>query len=373
MSNISAAQIKYYNANTRNASVGDCVKRALCIAFGMDYDEVSTELNRIKRAGSHSAYNITPVYSKFMKLHGGHTFKVMQAIVSPYTGEEVPAKCTVDQFCDAFPTGTYILEVGEKNYSDHLCCCVDGVLYDSWDSRENKVFRYSCIKEGTTELPDGTADNIISRIQDYVIDYINALPSKMKMDQVIPCYFTMGSGFSRYNKYTYVVTIIIVFEQLPPESSKYHRSYKWGHELTIKANPTFDDEKNYKVLTGKIKQKLYDWVYNIRKDIKDAIESESFDWSEAKFVGRRYKYYSDEKKLIMNLPDWCRKLITNLYINDNPNRYGNGYKYEMYMDPLPEDPHPERGEVGFYADTLTELKDQLASYKKNGARYNYEY
>ena len=46
---ILAAILKRYNANTRDSNVGDCVKRSLSVAFRTDYDEVSRELNRIKR------------------------------------------------------------------------------------------------------------------------------------------------------------------------------------------------------------------------------------------------------------------------------------------------------------------------------------
>ena len=64
------ADLKYYNANTRDARVGDCVKRALAVAFRMDYDKVSAELNAIKRSMNRSQYNVRPVFGKFLSTRG---------------------------------------------------------------------------------------------------------------------------------------------------------------------------------------------------------------------------------------------------------------------------------------------------------------
>ena len=64
------AAFKRYNINAQDKSVGDCVKRALAYAFGMDYNEVGRELNKIKRDIGGTAFNTTRVFTKFLKDHG---------------------------------------------------------------------------------------------------------------------------------------------------------------------------------------------------------------------------------------------------------------------------------------------------------------
>ena len=44
---ISSADYVNYNANSRGNNVGDCVKRALSMAFDMDYNQTSKELNEL--------------------------------------------------------------------------------------------------------------------------------------------------------------------------------------------------------------------------------------------------------------------------------------------------------------------------------------
>ena len=38
-------------------------------------------------------------------------------------------------FCEMFPKGSYIL-----NMAKHLSCCVDGVIYDTWDCSDKCVY-----------------------------------------------------------------------------------------------------------------------------------------------------------------------------------------------------------------------------------------
>lgn len=64
------ADYRRFNANPNDRNVGDCYIRALSLAYGLPYESVRNELNKIKRDGGHSAPNITPVLLEFMRLHG---------------------------------------------------------------------------------------------------------------------------------------------------------------------------------------------------------------------------------------------------------------------------------------------------------------
>jgi len=369
---IESAEYRRYNANTRDASVGDCVKRALTIAYSMDYDEVGKELNKIKRSIGASGYNLTSVYYRFCKARG-NTFKPIAVNRDRYLPNIDPnAPIKVSDICDNIAEGTYLLEVSEKpgKYTTHLCAVVDGTLYDSWDSRDWYVDKWAIVTEGPTEFYDLECRDIMDDIDSYLVGYLTKLESKYSELEIS---FSLGNS-QRWDRYTYEILFFLRFNQFPPNSSKYSRSKTWGHEITVKLNPRMSLEDNSQILKKKIAQKIYDWVYNVTKDVKDAIESEKFDWGNSKY-GSRGRWYNEEKKLIMNLPEWCRSLISVVDINNNVNEWSGGYKYEVVMDALPDDPHiKDRGsDVSFYADTFRELKNQIQSYKEDYSRYNYEY
>ena len=75
----------YYNPNPNGATVGDCVVRALCKAFCMDWDKCFSEL---------------VAYAYWLK-----------------------------EFSEEHTDGIYILAL-----QGHVVCVIDGVYYDSWDS-----------------------------------------------------------------------------------------------------------------------------------------------------------------------------------------------------------------------------------------------
>lgn len=363
LQNIESAEWKRYNANTRDARVGDCVKRALSVAYSVDYDEVSKELNRIKRKLGYDVYNISPVYSKFIEARGNHF-----VVVNPdkFPSVESYDKVKVSDVCDTYPVGTYILEVGEKpgRGSSHLCTVVDGVLFDSWDSRDWYVKRWCTVTDAATEVYDIRYEDIIDDIDAYLIEYLSRLESK-NSDLLSGIDLTTSEHVDRY---TYEQVMVLRFKEYPPHDSDYDRSKSWGHTFTVKLNPRMDADTNTKILKKKIAQKMYDWSYNVLKDVRDAIAASEFDWSESS--GR---FYYDERKFVMNLPPWSRKLITDINIDQNMRWQMS--KYEVSMKALPDDPYIKtRGdEVTFYADTLKELKDQMAYYKEDFARFNYEY
>ena len=73
----------------------------------------------------------------------------------------------------------------------------------------------------------------------------------------------------------------------------------------------------------------------------------------------------------MKLPEWARSR-TSYFRTDGDPEYED--KFKLYIDALPDDPRAESDpEVAFAADTLRELKDQLADYKDNYLRFNYDY
>lgn len=119
----------FCNPHPQGKLVGDCVKRALTIATGKDYREISLQLNRFK------------------KVHHADSFNDWRRNVEPFIREilggrkisfpAIKGECRMngERFCEEYDDGTYILQM-----ANHVVCCKDGVLYDTWDCSEKCVY-----------------------------------------------------------------------------------------------------------------------------------------------------------------------------------------------------------------------------------------
>lgn len=110
------ARIKYFNANPDGERVSDCVTRAISVSCKIPYEKVRKMLY-------HTA-----------QLLGCEKLCVM---CYKFLIEDV-LKCKrvncdgmfPDDFANLHPQGTYLLRM-----NGHICCCIDGVLIDTFDSR----------------------------------------------------------------------------------------------------------------------------------------------------------------------------------------------------------------------------------------------
>ena len=117
---------KKYNANPLGKSVGDCTVRAISKALDKRWDEIyiglcDTGLQMCDMPSSNA------VWGEYLRRMG------FRRRIIPDT---CPACYTVEAFCRDHPHGTYIVAL-----SGHVCCCSEGVLYDTWDSsRETPIY-----------------------------------------------------------------------------------------------------------------------------------------------------------------------------------------------------------------------------------------
>ena len=118
---------EFRNPHPHGKIVGDCVKRAITIATESDYREVSRELNRIKREIECKSFTEKPVYKEYMKRHNFEKLSFPAVKGRPRMNGE--------RFCESYPEGRYIL-----NMAGHLSCCVDGIIYDTWDCSDKCVY-----------------------------------------------------------------------------------------------------------------------------------------------------------------------------------------------------------------------------------------
>ena len=106
---------EYYNPNPNGSTVGDCVIRALCKAFDIAWDD---------------CYNLVVAYGYMMKdMPSANRVWGKLLLDKGYKRFIVDCDCTISEFAQLHPKGTYILAM-----QGHVVCMIDGVYYDSWDS-----------------------------------------------------------------------------------------------------------------------------------------------------------------------------------------------------------------------------------------------
>ena len=108
-----------YNPNPRGINTGDCVIRAICKAFDMDWEKVYMDLT-VRGLQAAMWGDTNAVWEKYLREKG-------------FVQQVLPSTCpdcyTIADFSADHPEGTYIVATGS-----HVVCVQDGDYYDTWDS-----------------------------------------------------------------------------------------------------------------------------------------------------------------------------------------------------------------------------------------------
>lgn len=121
----------FYNPNPAGKFVGDCVIRALCKTLNKSWETIYTE---VALTGFHlcDMPSSNYVWGYYLKQNG-------------FVRKNLPDTCpdcyTLNDFCNDYPNGQYIVATGT-----HVCAVCDGSVYDSWDSRD-EIVTYYYVKE----------------------------------------------------------------------------------------------------------------------------------------------------------------------------------------------------------------------------------
>lgn len=119
---------KYYNPNPMNKRVGDCVIRAVSKVLDWDWNDTYTALC-LQGYVMSDLPSSNQIWGAFLRKQG---FK-RQVIPN-----ECPDCYTIEDFCEDYPTGIYVLGTGS-----HAVAVVDGCYYDAWDcGREQPIYYY---------------------------------------------------------------------------------------------------------------------------------------------------------------------------------------------------------------------------------------
>ena len=119
----------FYNPHPQQKLVGDCVKRALTCATGKSYHDVSLELNRFKKKYHADSFN------DWRRNVVPYMVEVLGAIKTSFPAEAGKPRMNGNNFALTHRTGTYVLQM-----ANHVVCCKNGRLYDTWDCGEKCVY-----------------------------------------------------------------------------------------------------------------------------------------------------------------------------------------------------------------------------------------
>lgn len=355
--NIFGMNLIKYNANTGGNNTGDCVCRAISIAFNISYNEVRKYLNKWKNQLNASTYKIPRVFSNIITDLGGSSAHTVERGI------------TVEQFVDDhMDNNAYIMLVGKNDdgNTSHLVTCRHGNLFDSWDSSEWYVAQYytvpsSCFGE---ELE-------LTNIKDYFQEFMDdIIPDNIRKQVAL----AQDKWFSKYSNYydgsasisyrDYLIIANVKFEFTLSDN----KQKQWVFKIPYTFTPYMNYEDSIEFIKQQTKKKMYEKFYQIHKTI-DAYENEyqrtqtlSDDVSDIDTNGLD----KDTQKFFNTLPAWVQIRCKDIRVYK-----GSGIKYYINCSPLPEDKCKD--DVQFFSKTLAVIREELDLYKKYKYRANIDY
>lgn len=342
---VKSATLEKYNANNRGKNVGDCVKRAISIAFDLPYSEVSKILNTKMKELRKTQWNIMSVFIPVMEELGA-------------TKTPIGNYPTLEEWVDtqADPSKTYILLVGKKQGgTDHLVCVRNGKIWDSWDSRDRIITSCWTVNDDVQhkELTD-IKDHLVELSDDYIYPVLyGELEKQMKkrgMDGL--CTY-----FPTFKNYTIKTKWKLVIE--PDDIVTKVRSYTL--EIAIPFEPTTTMEEAIKFIQTTGKTRMYDRMYAVADQEKKLHE----EYEMRAKTGREGKGQlwldSREQAFYNTLPGWARALITHIDIQ-NPEQWSDSYTIKMHKLP-DDDRHPDERIIYFEDYNADGIRYQLKRYK----------
>ena len=124
---------RYYNPNPVGNRTRDCVIRAISAALDMTWDDAFDIIaDRAKAMGETMDENA--VYGSILRQCGFYR------AVPPST---CPDCYTAKDFCRSHPYGVYVL-----GFTGHVAACIDGQVWDSFDSTDEPITYYWGLQEG---------------------------------------------------------------------------------------------------------------------------------------------------------------------------------------------------------------------------------
>ena len=112
---------KFLNLNPMNKRELDCVCRAISLALNKDYYNVEDDLYLVGQLFKCEKLCVC-CYKHLLD----YVYKLER--IEEFKG------LSIEEFINCNPYGTYIIRV-----DSHLTCCIDSILFDTWDCRNEIV------------------------------------------------------------------------------------------------------------------------------------------------------------------------------------------------------------------------------------------
>lgn len=114
------ARFVYYNVNPDGIETEDCVTRAISLASNLPYEEIQEKLYYTARLLNCDKLCVC-------------CYRHLLDDVFKYQRMDCDG-LFVGEFADMHPDGVYLLRI-----DGHITCCIDGVIYDIWDCRNEFI------------------------------------------------------------------------------------------------------------------------------------------------------------------------------------------------------------------------------------------
>lgn len=341
--NVLSAEFIRYNANAAGRSTGDCVKRALSLAFDVPYNEMAKELIAKMKQLHQSQWNIRYVYEKVITAHGGST-----EIATP------DPMMRLSEFADTIgKEGTWLVATGSKpNRSNHIVCIIDGTIYDSWDSTNEYVVRYHTIKDAPKrQFTDFNVMDYREEIENVVDEVGNKLVKKY------PWYDAIKSLEARFktfkdNKYKCNIDFVLILRPRP----YYDETTQYTAHFSIVFTPSTTDEEAHSIIRNTVQVRMYDRLYSINQ-----LEKKNEEAWQAGGTTKMDRYMTpQESRFYKSLPGRIQAIIHSVDI-DRPGLYSDSYRVRVL---------PQHGEDEKYivlrAYEAAEMKELIDHYIETG-------
>lgn len=335
---------KRYNANTKDINKGDCSARAMSLAYGLDYDAVYNELKKLQKSKNRSAYNTIANIYDFIDKHGGKVILLESNDI------------TVEEFSANHSSSTYLLLTGKSPTSRirHMVALLDGDIYDSWNSSDEYVKDVILVTEDNANLHGNEFDMITAanQIWEPLERYIDTQNHKTEI------MYVGLQQLSAVGNDTLLIELKCYLDDTVSIYSKFKKSEIIHKKFIAKFNLKKTQNENVQTLIPKLRTKIYDWMYNIRKDIEDSKKSE---------LSLRDDFRGD-RLVAVKLPEWSYPFLR------HATSKGFNYKFEAEMYALDGDPRKSSSPVVYFrAVSLSELQSQFNDYIVDFSRYGYDY
>lgn len=121
------AEWKLFQNNPAGRNVGDCAVRAVSVALGTDW-ETAYAMIAMNGFLMGDVISSNAVFGSVLRQHGFQRAAIPNSCPDCYS---------VAEFADDHPNGVFVVGTG-----NHVVTVIDGVVFDSWDSRKEIPIYY---------------------------------------------------------------------------------------------------------------------------------------------------------------------------------------------------------------------------------------